>query len=205
MSRTRFLLALSTVACLSSCGPGQEEKSPTAEVKPDTEVSILDANTVDIKTSSGKTIRLTESHPNGQSLTTLKAEMAGSEKKVSLMLEDIDPITGIKNVDLDKNGFDEICIFTTSAGSGSYGMVHAIVSLGDTSLISLSLPVPEPDDAFFSGYMGHDTFVIKDDLIIRSFPVFKEGDPATSPSGGRRMISYELENENGVWSIRAAE
>ena len=203
--RLHFTAALVTAIILTGCDPQTKQEHQSAQAVPAGDVAIIDSNTVELKTSTGKTILLTETHPNGRSLVTLKAEAVGFGSSATLTLEDIDPITGIKKTDLDGNGFEEIYIFTTAAGSGSYGMVHAILSLGDTALTTVSLPAPEPNDELFRGYMGHDIFMIQEKVITRTFPVFKEGDSNASPTGGSRIIEYELENENGAWSIRVAE
>lgn len=202
-SRIIFIPLLASL--LTACNQQPSEESHSIIPEPPADVSIIDSNTVVFKTAGGKTIRLSETHPNGQSLTTLKVKGVDFTSGAALTLEDIDPITGIKKTDVDGNGFDEIFIFTTSAGSGSYGNVHLIVSVGDSTLTRVSLPEPEKDDETFNGYMGHDIFMIKDGLLNRTFPVFNEGDSNTSPTGGTRTIPYALVNENGTWQLSVVE
>jgi len=44
------------------------------------------------------------------------------------------------------------------------------------------------------GYMGHDTFLINESALIQEFPIYKEGDPNSNPTGGVRRIQYKLVN-----------
>ena len=44
------------------------------------------------------------------------------------------------------------------------------------------------------GYMGHDTFLINESALIQEFPIYKEGDPNSNPTGGIRRIQYKLVN-----------
>lgn len=189
----------------SACTGPAEKKQPASDTADASSVEFIDAATVDLKTTTGKTIRLSESHPRGKSLTTLRIEAIDFATDSKIILEDIHPITGIKNADLEGNGFDEVYIFTTAAGSGSYGQAYCIISLNDTALTDVSIPEPEPNDETFKGYNGHDIYLIRDNQIVRTFPVYNEGDSNASPTGGTQTIRYEIENENGAWSLREAE
>ena len=42
------------------------------------------------------------------------------------------------------------------------------------------------------GYMGHDSFLINESSLIQEFPIYKEGDPNSKPTGGIRRIQYKL-------------
>jgi hypothetical protein len=92
------------------------------------------------KTKTGKTIIISETHPVGRSLSTIEISTKGFEHNYADTFEDKDPISDVFVADLDGNGFDEIYIITTSAGSGSYGTVlgwgagakrHRIFSIGE--------------------------------------------------------------------------
>ena len=86
------------------------------------------------KTKTGKTIVVTETHPVGQSLSTIEISTKDFEHNRPEIYEDRDPISDVFIADLDGNGFDETYIITTSAGSGGYGTVLGFASNKDKSL-----------------------------------------------------------------------
>jgi|GEM_PF-1454453 len=95
--------------------------------------------------------------------------------------------------DLDKDGRVEVIIAMRSAGSGSYGtMVVYELGVQDTFR---KVPFPELPEEFSAGYMGHDSFEVKDNRIARTFPIYQPGDPNAAPSGGIREIEYIMEND----------
>ena len=83
------------------------------------------------RTRSGKAVIIRETHPRGQSLSTLEVTSKGFEHELSEAFEDSDPVADVLVADLDGNGFDEIYVITRSAGSGSYGDVLAFASNRD--------------------------------------------------------------------------
>ena len=80
---------------------------------------ITPGNTREFKTKTGKTIIITEIQTVGQSLSTIEINTEGFEHNYPQKYEDVDPISDIFMADLDGNGYDEIYIIITSAGSGS--------------------------------------------------------------------------------------
>ncbi|MFZ1956312.1 MAG: hypothetical protein WAU34_12510, partial [Desulfobacterales bacterium] len=113
------------------------------------------------RTKTGKTIIVSETHPVGRSLSTIEIRTKGFEHNFQAVYEDMDPISDVFVADLDGNGFDEIYIVTTAAGSGSYGGVLGFASNKDKSLSMIHFPEVQMGDEHFDGYMGHDTFTIE--------------------------------------------
>ena len=64
------------------------------------------------RTKTGKTIIILETHPVGQSLSTIEVRTEGFEHNFGEVFEDRDPVTDVFTTDLDGNGFDEIYIVT---------------------------------------------------------------------------------------------
>jgi hypothetical protein len=95
--------------------------------------------------------------------------------------------------DLDKDGRSEIIIAMRSAGSGSYGavIVHELDHRGKFRQI----PFPGLPEKLSAGYMGHDSFEVENDRIVRAFPIYQPGDPNAAPSGGVRVIEYIIKND----------
>lgn len=92
--------------------------------------------------------------------------------------------------DLDQNNAPEIYIYSCTYGSGAFGKVYAFQFFPDffdkihTTPLSADLA---------EGYMGHDSFMIEDNVLIRKFPIYHPGDTNAKPTGGIRTINYKLE------------
>lgn len=154
------------------------------------------------RTKTGKTIIVSETHPVGRSLSTIRISTKGFEHNHREVYEDRDPISDVFVADLDGNGFDEIYIITTSAGSGSYGTVLGFASNKDKSLSMINFPEIRKGDENFEGYMGHDTFKIEGQKLVRIFPIYKKGDTNENPTGGRRKLVYGLYPGEAMWQLR---
>ena len=136
------------------------------------------------KTKTGKTIIISETHPAGRSLSTIEVRTEGFEHNFGEIFEDRDPISDVFVTDLDGNGFDEIYIITTSAGSGSYGTVLGFASNKDKSLSMIHFPEVRKGDEYFDGYMGHDSFKIEGEKLVSIFPYTTKAIPMkTRPAG----------------------
>jgi hypothetical protein len=121
------------------------------------------------------------------------------------VFEDRDPISDAFTADLDGNGFEEIYIVTTAAGSGSYGTILGFASNKDKSLSMIHFPEVREGDANFEGYMGHDTFTIEGRKLVRIFPVYQEGDTNANPTGGRRKLVYGLVPGEAGWQLKVEQ
>lgn len=96
--------------------------------------------------------------------------------------------------DLNSDGFPEILIYTVSAGSGSYGNVIGYSVNNVKSLSQIYFPDLSENKDAFAGYMGHDEFAIVETSLARRFPIYKEDDTNSNPTGGTRQIQYILKN-----------
>jgi hypothetical protein len=153
------------------------------------------------KTKTGKTIIISETHPTGQSLSTIEISTKDFEHNFSEIYRDRDPISDAFVADLDGNGFDEIYIVTTSAGSGSYGTIMGFASNKDKSLSMINFPEIQESDKNFEGYMGHDTFKIEDQKLVRTFPIYNKDDTNQHPTGGTRKLVYGLYPGEAMWQL----
>ena len=156
----------------------------------------------EFKTKTGKTIIVSETHPAGRSLSTIEVRTGGFEHEYHEIYQDRNPISDVFVADLDGNGFDEIYIITTAAGSGSYGSVLGFASNKDKSLSMINFPDIQQGDEHFKGYMGHDTFKIEDQTLVRIFPIYNKGDANGNPTGGRRKLVYGLYPGEAMWQLR---
>ena len=129
------------------------------------------------------------------SLRQLNIQPKGFEEtNKSIELEIEGKVTDAQVADLNSDGFPELLIFTQSAGSGSYGNVIAFSANGAKSMSKVYFPPASENPKLNKGYMGHDTFLINESTLIQEFPIYKEGDPNSDPTGGIRRILYKLIN-----------
>ncbi len=160
------------------------------------------SNPKEYRTDTGKTFHVTEKHPNGQSLSTIEIVSSGFAYNLNETVEDSDPIKEMIIADLDNNGFDELYIITVSSGSGSYGGILAFASNSDVSLSMINSPEIEKDDIHFHGYMGHDSFRVIDQQLIRTFPIYLPADKQNNSTGGIRTLTYGLYPGEAMWQLK---
>jgi hypothetical protein len=140
--------------------------------------------------------------PNDSSINPVTVRAAaGKETFAEETMEADGTITEVEVEDLNADGFPEIYVYVTSAGSGSYGSLIAYASNGNLSISPIYLPPLEDDPAAAAGYMGHDSFVVGEGNLVRSFPVYREGDTNAAPTGGTRQIQYRLKAGEAGWLL----
>ena len=103
-------------------------------------------------------------------------------------------ITNAEIEDLNSDGSPELLIYTTSAGSGSYGNVIAYSVNNGKSLSPVFFPPVADNPKVNNGYMGHDEFAVVENRLVQRFPIYNEGDINSKPTGNIRQISYKLED-----------
>lgn len=116
----------------------------------------------------------------------------GSLKQAELTVRGSDPVTDAWLTDLDADQEPELILVTTSAGSGSYGRLQLYRSENKTLE---ALPLPKLNAPQLREYRGHDRFFLRDSLIVREFPIYRESDPNCCPSGGLRRHFYRFDGE----------
>ena len=98
-------------------------------------------------------------------------------------------ITKAEVADLDGNRFPELYVFSRSSGSGSFGRVYGWQFFSerkaDITPVSWQLSAK-------TGYMGHDSLWLDQNMLCRQFPRYKPGDTNASPTGGIGMMRYQL-------------
>lgn len=141
--------------------------------------------------------------PNDSSINQVIVRANTSEGSLGQMEAEADgTITGVEVEDLNVDGFPEIYVYVTSAGSGSYGSLIAYASNRNKSLSEIYLPSIEDDSAIVKGYMGHDEFAVGEGTFMRRFPVYLEGDTNAAATGGTRQLQYKLEPGEAGWILR---
>lgn len=179
-----------------------QAKAPEIPVATTTEVMPEDKSVH--TTKDGKKIKLVETNPVGQSLSTITITPSGFSTDTPIVLE-VNKMTNALYADLNNDGFEELVITTMAQGSGSYGEVYMYTTASATQLLPVSIPELKEDDtkvgALFEGYMGHDSFTIKNNELVREFPTYLKNDVMSDPTGPTRSIVYTLIEKNGEYSV----
>lgn len=148
-------------------------------------------------------IRFHVTSPNEGSTPKLTIAPSGLTKDSRPVTREVDgTIVGTEVADLDGNGWPEVYVFTASAGSGSYGSVVGYAVNSGKSMSEVFLNELDPASAAARGYMGHDDFRIAGNRLVRTFPVYREGDTNCCPTGGRRTIEYDIVAGEAAWILR---
>lgn len=144
----------------------------------------------DVQASTGGSINQLRIQPGELSVdnSELTAELDGSAYRAEL-------------ADLDANGWPEIYVYVSSAGSGSYGSLVAYAVNNGKSVTPIYLPPLEQTPEAMEGYMGHDQFAVVENRLVRRFPIYRGDDTNAAPSGGTRQLQYRLEAGEAGWVL----
>lgn len=136
------------------------------------------------------------------SLNQLTVQAAGLEKRDLNSTHEIDGNAYRAEVaDLDANGWPEVYVYVSSAGSGSYGSLVAYAVNNGKSATPIYLRPLTENDAATAGYMGHDEFAALENRLVRRFPVYTDGDTNSAPTGGMRQVQYRLVPGEAGWLL----
>lgn len=142
------------------------------------------------------------SSANDSSLNTVHIQPSGLKSDNELITAEIDgTITAAEISDLDNNGYPEIYIYVSSAGSGSYASLLAYAVNKGKSITPIYIAPISDDPVNSIGYMGHDEFRIVELNLIRRFPIYLEGDSNANPSGKTRQLQYKLVAGEAGWVL----
>jgi hypothetical protein len=140
---------------------------------------------------------------NEGSINKLKITPTGLKEDNSPAESEIDgTVSGAEIGDLDGNGFPEVYVYVTSAGSGSYGSLVAYAVNKGKSMSAIFLPDLAEDAEASKGYMGHDSFAVLENALGRRFPLYKEGDANSEPTGKTRQLQYKLKAGEAGWVLK---
>jgi len=141
--------------------------------------------------------------PNEGSINAVTVQAQTPQRTLGPIKVEADgTITNVEIADLNGDGYPEIYVYVTSAGSGSYGSLIAYASNRNRSLSEIHLPSLEDDREASKGYMGHDKFAVGEATLIRRFPVYRKGDTNAKPTGGTRQLQYKLVAGEAGWVLR---
>ena len=137
------------------------------------------------------------------SINTVTVTPHGLSQQKTPVTSEIDgTVTGAEIDDLDANGFPEVYIYVTSAGSGSYGSLAAWAVNRGKSMTPIILPPVADSPILSKGYMGHDEFAVVEGNLVQRFPLYGDLDTNARPTGKTRQLQYKLKAGEAGWVLR---
>jgi hypothetical protein len=149
----------------------------------------------------GVTFHLSSENAGSQNQLTITID--GLELPQSPILHEIDgTISGAEIADLNSDGSPEVYVYSTSAGSGSYGNVTGVSVNKMKSASDIFMPPITENKQLSAGYMGHDEFAVIEGTLVRRFPIYKAGDTNAKATSGLRQVNYKLKSGEAGWVLR---
>ena len=198
-------ISFSLTACMIPIGSKSVATNPVSESaldKPATS-KASDKSTAFDRTLTLQGVSFYVTSPNVGSINTLRIQPSGLKADNSVIERQIEgTVTNAEVADLNVDGSPELYVYVTSAGSGSHGSLVAYSANKGKSLSQIYLPPLEEEKVAAKGYMGHDEFAVVENTLVRRFPVYKDGDANSKPTGGTRQIQYKLKAGEAGWILR---
>lgn len=136
----------------------------------------------------GVTFDITSRPASGCAVQIITVGARKGGKKLVGVKADVDyQVQSAKPVDLTGDGVPELLVTSRTTG-GIVSEALDVYMLDGTSLRRTI--VPELDDK--SGYRGGDRFHFEERLIVRTIPVYRDGDLDAKPTGGTRSLKYDF-------------
>lgn len=186
---------------LTSC----EERKPETLIKLDSveKTTVKKDSTLiidkEMKTRTGKIFSIIESKPSYSVSNYFISGKDFLNSADTIIYLNKNPMTNALITDLDKNGFEELYIFTKSSDTNSFIGILGVASLNDKAFGEIDVQQITAEDIKkdekFNGYLGHDSVYISGNEIIREFPVFKSSVPDLNSVNGRRKVIYKLKKD----------
>ncbi len=182
----------------------QEAEKPTIETEVEKETPEDKAVVLtELKTKTGK-IFIVKEDKSSASLSKVTITPKGFEhSKEVIQMEESDPVSNVFIADVNNDGFDELYIVTTGVGSGSYGTIYGFSSNSDKSVTDIYVPeiTGKQLENEFKGYMGHDNIYLSNNKLYRKFPIYKKDDSNANPTGGEKILEYDLKQGEASWIL----
>jgi hypothetical protein len=187
-------LALTFLLLSISCQKKSETTTESTQQKDS--ITTTSSEPVEPKTDFKKTVSYkTISFDITKSGDTLTIQPSGFESDNTKVSKTIDgTVTNVEVDDVNADGSPELMIYITSAGSGSYGTAIGFSGNNNKSMSEITIPSMADNPKANKGYMGHDEFALVEGTLVQRFPIYKEGDTNSKPTGGMRQIQYKLKN-----------
>ncbi|MHA4808437.1 hypothetical protein ACX0G9_10025 [Flavitalea flava] len=101
-------------------------------------------------------------------------------------------VSKVEIEDPNADGFPDLIITIYSDSVSLFGTVYAFLSEGNKTITPCVLPDIMMNGKVNAGYKGHDQFAIMTSYLQQKFPIYKSGDDKDKPTGGTRVLLYQL-------------
>ena len=174
----------------------KKSETTTESTQPKDSITTTSLEPVEPKTDFKKTVSYKsisfDITKSGDTLTIQPSGFESDNTKVNKTIEGT--VSNIEVDDINTDGSPELMIYITSAGSGSYGTAIGFSGNNNKSMSEITIPSMVDNPKANKGYMGHDEFALVEGTLVQRFPIYKEGDTNSKPTGGTRQIQYKLKN-----------
>ncbi len=100
--------------------------------------------------------------------------------------------------DLNSDGYPDLVLYIYTDSAAVFETVYAFLSQANKSVTGCVLPDAMMDGKINTGYKGHDQFILMEGYLLQKFPIYKPGDDKDKPTGGTRVVLYQLaKTDNG--------
>jgi hypothetical protein len=183
---------------LFTCASGALAGSPPRSAPP-AEVPGAGIEAPFAKTLELHGIRFVVSVDNQSSTATVTITPSGLEIDNSPVTRSIDGrVKDAEVADLDVDQSPEIYVYLTSDTGDS---LVALSANKRKSLSDIYLPPLDETQGATVGYRGRDAFAVGEGRLLRRFPIYRDGDSDTEPTGGMRQLQYRLEPGEAGWRL----
>jgi hypothetical protein len=94
--------------------------------------------------------------------------------------------------DINNDGFPDLVLYLALDSGRIFGTVVAFLSDANKAILSAALADPMLDGKINEGYRGHDQFIRMESYLQQKFPIYKPGDNKDNPTGGTRVVLYQM-------------
>jgi hypothetical protein len=189
----KYIVALLFGVCvLAACQPSEENEATHVDTAPSDEVIKTPQAIRSFTVGYGDYKFIVKGSVQGDS-SHIKIDHSGTDYNgpdLSIKLPGV--LMGALSADVNENFKPEL-YFWTRRGTRDEGFLNAFEFAKD--LITIKLP--DLSTKYQQGYAGRDSFYIRQDHLIRSFPVFNDQDGQLLPTDKERNLWYTL-NDKGV-------
>jgi hypothetical protein len=100
--------------------------------------------------------------------------------------------------DFNADSYPDLLVIAYSGPNFQYGTAYAFASKENKSMLLFASKDIMLDGKLRPGYRGHDKFSLFEGSVIQKFPIYNQEDPDDKPTGGTRVIQYQMAlSENG--------
>ncbi|WP_131694807.1 hypothetical protein [Dyadobacter tibetensis] len=149
-------------------------------------------------TKKGRKIHVKELQIEGMPLVEIQIIPSGYPNNHPVEIGAVDPIDHIELADLDRNGEDELYIFTRETGIEKKGNFYVFAPLKGEKFVQIEMEFLDPKEFLkggkLEGYLGHDQFVLEKDRVIRTYPIFEFNDTIVKATDAHRKVIYKIKN-----------